>query len=395
MPRPASATPFPAGTAEAESLLRLLDGGLLRDRSEISRFQQEPRLDFATRDPLALRLRSGPGCALAEPCGDPAQALATRIADALSLAGAATFASAADASRIALAGVMGPGDEALVDSGVDSALFETVRATGARPQRFPAASLDGAERRLRRLCRQPTMGRVLIVAPAVSAHGARLTDLSALGQLARQHGAVLVVDLSQDFGLMGPDGGGVMEIQSCLGRADLVLGDLAPAFGTTGGFAAWRDPDPEERLRRQRPVSAFLPTDRAAAALAAAEMVFGPEGRRRRRKLQGLALRLRNHLMADGLRVPGSAAPFVPVLLPFLTALPRAALLQSAGPRVGLLLAPQVPLHVPRWRIELSARHGLADIDNLADLIRDVSRAFDRVPARSRGHAWGLTEAVT
>ncbi|MGB3251212.1 MAG: hypothetical protein WBB13_18825, partial [Tabrizicola sp.] len=91
-----------------------------------------------------------------------------------------------------------------------------------------------------------------------------------------------------------------------------------------------------------------------------------------------LSLRLRNHLMADGIRPMGKASPFVPILLPLLTALPRTALLESAGPRVALLQSPTVPLHAPRWRIQLTAAHSPADIDDLAELIRDVTRAFDR-----------------
>ena len=65
-------------------------------------------------------------------------------------------------------------------------------------------------------------------------------------------------------------------------------------------------------------------------------------------------------------------------IMPALTALPRTALLESAGPRVSLLQAPTVPLHAPRWRIQLTADHSPADIDDLAELIRDVTRAFDR-----------------
>jgi len=122
----------------------------------------------------------------------------------------------------------------------------------------------------------------------------------------------------------------------------------------------------------------------ASALLAAADTAFGPQGRDLRRNLRGVSLRLRNHLMADGARVLGSASPFVPVQLPPLTALPRTALLESAGPRVTLLMPPTVPLQAPRWRIELSARHSLSEFDDLAELIRDVSRAFDRQPFRAR-----------
>jgi glycine C-acetyltransferase len=95
---------------------------------------------------------------------------------------------------------------------------------------------------------------------------------------------------------------------------------------------------------------------------------------------------LRNHLMADGLRVMGQPSPLVPVRLPLMTALPRTALLESAGARVTLLMTPAVASQAPRWRLQLMADHSAADIDDLADLIRDVTRVFDRQrrPARQR-----------
>ena len=395
MPRPAPVTAFRSSMAEAESPVRLLNGGLVPGKEAGSEARQRSSLDFATRDPLGLRQHPLSDAPLSGLSDDAVDQLESLLASRLGLSQALTCASLSDVTRLALSAILGPGDDVLVDIGIDSAMFETILATRASPHRYPSASLDGVARRLHRLARMPRAGRVVIVAPAVSAHGARVTDLAELGHLARQHDALLVVDLSQDFGVMGQDGCGVMEIQSCLGLADLVLGCLDPAFGTIGGFAAWRDPVLGERLRRHQPAASLLPSERAAAALATAAVAFGPEGSHRRRKLHGLSLRLRNHLMADGLRISGSAAPFVPVLLPPQTALPRTALLESAGPRVSLLTAPRVPLHAPRWRIELSAGHSLADIDDLAELIRDVSRAFDRVPARGRGHAWGLTEAVT
>lgn len=390
MPRSATSATVPGTDAQAASLRRLIEGGLLHDSGAETEGGRQVRFDFATRDPLGLGGISASGpidTSLPGPGAlwvDPVKGLERRIASELRLSGAAAFASTADAIRIALSAILRPGDVLLVDAGADAAFLEAGLAAHARLLRFAFASPEGVERRLRRLAGQAHAGRVFIVVPAVSAHGARVAELADLCQIARQYGARLVVDLAQDFGVMGQDGCGVMEIQNCLGRVDLVLGCFAGAFGAPGGFAAWRDPDLGPATWRDNPGPARMPADRAAAILAAAEVVFGPEGRHRRRRLRGLSLRLRNHLMADGLRVLGSSVPFVPVLLPRDSALPRTALLESAGPRVGLLMAPAVPMHAPRWRIELSALHGLADIDDLADLIRDVSRAFDRLPTRRR-----------
>jgi 7-keto-8-aminopelargonate synthetase-like enzyme len=171
-----------------------------------------------------------------------------------------------------------------------------------------------------------------------------------------------------------------MEIHGATGRVDVVVGSLAKCFGAGGGFAAVRDPDLRPALRQVQWSTTALSAVNASAIAAAFDLVDGPEGRRRRRHLHGNSLRLRNHLMADGLRVMGQASHLVPVRLPPATARARTDLLRSAGPQVTLLQAPVVAAHAPRWRIQLTADHSAADIDDLAELIRDVTRAFDRQP---------------
>jgi 7-keto-8-aminopelargonate synthetase-like enzyme len=380
-----------ADTASDLGLARLLDGGLLPAKGAPGPDARGRGLDFARQDYLGLAghpaVRSA---ALSAPVAgrtaddaawhlDRSTALASRLAAAVGLPHATTFASGTEAVRQTLAAVLCPGSDLLIDAGAPQVVYETAHAAHAQLHRFHSGSADAVERRLSRLSRTARTGRLVILVPAVSAQCSRIAKLAELAALARTTGALLVVDVSHDLGAMGPEGGGVMEIQGCLGRADIVLGSLGNCFGADGGFAAFRDPDLAAMARLQaRPLDPVS----ANALLAGAEIAFSPEGCRRRRNLHGVAQRLRNHLMADGARLMGQASPLVPVLLPPQTALPRTALLASAGPQVTLLQAPTVPLHAPRWRIELNAHHGLADIDDLAELIRDVARAFDRRPTR-------------
>jgi glycine C-acetyltransferase len=340
-----------------------------------------PSLDFATQDYLGLATHPAIRAASQgpEPTG-ARQEFEARLASVLSLPAAATFSSGTEAIHRTLGSLLHPGDEVIVDTGAHPAMAESVLHAQAHLHRTPSGSAEGVERRLARLSRRPRHGRIFIAVPAVSAHGSRISDLAELVNLARQYDATLIVDVTHDLGAMGQTGGGVLEIQGCLGRADVVLGSLSQTFASKGGFAAVRNPDHLAALAQPHP-KAPVP---AATLLAALDLIASPEGRRRRRNLHGLSLRLRNHLMSDGIKVMGQASPFVPILLPPLTALPRTALLEGAGPRVTLLQAPTVPLHAPRWRIQLSATHSLADIDDLAELIRDVSRAFDRAPSRTR-----------
>jgi glycine C-acetyltransferase len=378
MPRPALSVLARPDSDPALGLTQLLEGGLLPDFQVPDPEALRPGLDFASQNALGLSVPSDTGAP--EQAGAAARDLERRLAATLSMPCALTFASQSEAIRHTLTTLLRPGDEVLLDAAADFAMFETVLAANANLHCFPSGSVEAVERRLQRLSRQPGRGRLVIAVPAVSAHGSRISDLADLADLARRHGAVLIVDVAQDFGAMGPNGGGVQELQNCLDRVDIVVGGFSRCFGTKGGFAAVLDP----ALAQPAHHAAQLPDARARTVLAAADVVFGPLGTRLRRNLMGLSLRLRNHLMSDGARFLGSASPFVPVLLPALTALPRTALLESAGPRVTLLMAPVVPLQAPRWRIELNARHSMADIDDLAELMRDVARAFDQRPTRNR-----------
>lgn len=360
-------------------------------------------LDFAMQDYLALAAHPGLRSAAMGALGHhrlcapgtspqlgltlPVLALEDRIAGFLHVAHAVSFPSGAEAIRATMHALLFPGDEVIVDQDAHPAMFEAVLIARARLHRCPAGSIEAIERRLSRLCGQPRRGRVWLAVPSISAHGSVMADIAELSALCRAYGAGLIVDVAHDLGSMGQGGGGVMEIQTCLGRPDVVVGSFAKCFGAAGGFAAFHDPTLKDRLRSGRPgqwrTAALSPVN-AAAILAAFDLIDSAEGRRRRRRLHGSTLRLRNHLMADGLRVMGQPSPLVPVRLPLKSAQLATQLLQSAGPRVTLLQAPLVAAHAPRWRIQLSSDHSAADIDDLAELIRDVTRTVERQsrPAR-------------
>lgn len=297
------------------------------------------------------------------------------MAGFLGLSDTVTFSSGIEATRTTFCAILRPNDHVIVDAGSAPAMFDAVRAARATLHRCPPGSVAAVERRLRRLSLLPQVGRLVIAVPAVAAFTSVTADLAELAALAARYRARLVVDASQDLGVIAQGGRGVMELHGCLGRIDIVLGSFAPCFGVPGGYAAFRDPDLAATARQ---AAVALSPVLAAATLAAFDLIDGPEGRRRRRRLHGNALRLRNHLMADGLAVLGQPSALVPVPLPAGSAQARTALLRSAGPNVPLLTSPEVARHAPRWLIRLSSDHGPADIDDLAELLRDLSRAFDR-----------------
>lgn len=331
---------------------------------------RSPGRSFGPQDPLGLV----PHPALTATA--PLDLLEARLARFLRLPAAVTFASRDQAIRSLLGAVLQPGDAVILDAAVDSAMFETVLALQAHPHRCPPGSFAGVERRLRRLSATPGIGRLWVAVPAISAHASVMAEVADLADLCQHFGAGLIVDVTQDLGAVAQSGGGVMEVQGCLARADVVLGSFARSFCAPGGFVGLRNPDLAPRLRRAQ--TRPLATSHAATILATLALVDSVEGQRRRRRLHAISLRLRNHLLADGVPVMGHASPIVPVRLEPETALACTALMHRAGIGVSLMLRPAVAAHAPRWCLHLSADHSPADIDSLADLIRDVTRSLTR-----------------
>jgi 7-keto-8-aminopelargonate synthetase-like enzyme len=369
MPRSPSATLLPDLPPRSGRLLPAPDAGADPPR----------RLDFSRLDHLGLSDQPFRRGALACRGRDCVQKLNDRLAAFCDLPRAFALPTVEAALQAALGSWIGPGDRVLLDAGSAPAVIRLLRATGAELLRCPPGSVTAVERRLQRLSRQPRRGRLILCLPAVSELASVAADLADLVPLAASHGAILAIDASQDFGTIAQCGRGLPELQGCIGQTDILFGSLVGATGLAAGFAAFRAPGPDLTA------SPALGPAQAATLLSALDQIDSTEGQRRRRRLHGNCLRLRNHLMADGFRVLGQPSPLVPVLLPPGRDRAMAALLASAGPTVPLVTAPQVGSRSPRWLIRLSADHDAADIDNLADLIREVDQATraQRRPAPS------------
>jgi 7-keto-8-aminopelargonate synthetase-like enzyme len=330
-------------------------------------------LNFLRQDYLALtrlpQSRRAPSATFGQ-----SDALAKRLAGFLGMPTARCHFSGSAAIGAAFQGLLAPEDQIIVDAGAPALMVAAAQATGARVHLTPSGSVDGVERRLHRLSREARKGRLFVAVSAVAPYTSVTADLAELQQLCATYGALLIVDVSHDLGATAPTGRGMMELHGCLGQIDVVLGSFAKCLGAPGGFVALRDLALADRLAPSAPLS----DENATMILAGLALIESPEGRRRRRCLHGSILRLRNHLMADGLRVLGQPSPIVPVALPHGSAQAMTTLLRSAGPAVQLLGPPLVARHAPRWRILLTSDHGPANIDDLAELIHDLCRSFAR-----------------
>lgn len=269
-----------------------------------------------------------------------------------------------------------PGDQVLIDPATGLRFRDSLQAAHACIVDFRQDDPSDLDRKLQDLRSASPEAGILVVVDALPAHSARPAGIALLAAACREHGATLTLEVSRDLGALGPGGRGLAEQQGALDQVDLFVGSLAHVFAGTGGFVASNHPAAKTALRTYPgplAVSVGMPPLQAAASVAALGVVDSLEGRTRRARLIGNALRLRQGLMSAGFEVPGEPGPVVPVRLPGGTdARAVTARMIGAGEIVSLFdpgggMAPVWPLHV-------MADHREDEID---DFVRQARLARD------------------
>jgi 8-amino-7-oxononanoate synthase len=153
----------------------------------------------------------------------------------------------------------------------------------------------------------------LIVTDGVFSMDGDVAPLPQLLELARRHGARLMVDEAHATGAVGPGGRGSVSAAGLSGEVDVVVGTLGKALGSYGAYACGNAKTIDFLLNSARPFifSTAPPPPAVGAALAAlAVLEAEPELVER---LQANAQTLRGALTAEGLNVGASATQVVPI----------------------------------------------------------------------------------
>ncbi len=163
-------------------------------------------------------------------------------------------------------------------------------------------------------CLRRAGGRAsLIVTDGVFSMDGDVAPLPQLLELARRHGARLMVDEAHATGAVGPGGRGSVAAAGLRGEVDVVVGTLGKALGSYGAYACASAETVDFLVNSARPFifSTAPPPSAVAAAMAALEILEAePELVER---LQANAETLRGALAAQGLEVGNSTTQVVPL----------------------------------------------------------------------------------
>ena len=220
---------------------------------------------------------------------------------------------------------------------------------------------------LERLLKLHAGRRRIVVTETVFSMDGDVVDIEACSQLARRHGASLIVDEAHAIGVMGVEGKGV-----CEHGADIVIGTFGKALGSFGAFAATTRAIADLLWNRARPLifTTGLPPHVAAATRRAVEIARSGEGDERRSALRRTIAQFRAALPSAG----GHAS--VPIASWVIGDDARTAevgrQLFALRLLVGAVRPPTVPVGTARLRISFSASHESRDVARLIETTRGV-----------------------
>jgi 8-amino-7-oxononanoate synthase len=263
--------------------------------------------------------------------------------------------------------LVGRHDLVLQDQLNHASLLDGGHLSRATSQRYKHADLDNLQQRLE----QSTAARKLIVTDGVFSMDGDLAPLKELSAMASKHNGWLMVDDAHGFGVLGKQGGGLVEeLNLSCEQVPVLVGTLGKSFGTFGAFVAGSEALIESLIQFSR---SYIYTTAMPPAIAAATLTSLKILRQetwRREKLASLITQFRRGAEQIGLQLMDSSTPIQPVVInDDQKVMQISAALREQGFLVGAIRPPTVPVGSGRLRITFSADHSEQQVEQLLNAL--------------------------
>ncbi|MCU0623147.1 MAG: glycine C-acetyltransferase [Gemmatimonadaceae bacterium] len=292
--------------------------------------------------------------------------LETALARFVGTEAALSYVSAWNANEALTATVLREGDFVISDALNHASIIDSIRLAKAITKCTTAvykhADLDDLREKLKA---NAGARRKLIWTDGVFSMEGAIAKLPDILQIAREHGAIVVMDDSHATGVLGKTGRGTAEHFGVLGEVDIITSTLGKALGgAAGGFVAGSAALCDYLNQRSRPqlFSNALPPTVAASALRAVEFIeANPQ---RVDTLRENTAYFRAAITEAGFSPLPGDTPIVPIILgETRDAIAMSQALLDEGVFVTGFGFPVVPHGQARVRCQISAAHTRADLD--------------------------------
>jgi glycine C-acetyltransferase len=321
-------------------------------------------------------------------CGtqDAHKKLESKISEFLGTEDAILYSSCFDANGGLFETLLGEEDAIISDALNHASIIDGIRLRKAERHRYPNGDMGELEEALKK-----TQGKRLrmIATDGVFSMDGFIAPLERICDLAERYEAMVMVDDSHATGFVGPTGRGSIEHCGVMKRVDVVTSTLGKALGgAAGGFTTGKREMIELLRQRSRP---YLFSNTVAPAIVGASLsvleLLASTTELRDRVMDN-AKRFREGMTKAGFSLKPGIHPIVPIMMSG----PKAAdggdarLAQEVASAMldeGIYVIgfsfPVVPRGQSRIRVQLSAAHTPAMVDQAIDAFTRVGKRFGLV----------------
>lgn len=320
-------------------------------------------------------------------CGtfEPHERVERTIAEFMGTESSYTFVSCWTASEALFPTFCEAGDIIVSDELNHACIIDAMRLTpvikkGVKKTVYKHSDMDDLRSKLREAASDPEVtGQIWVVTDGVFSMEGDIAKLPAMRRLCDEFNAMLVVDDSHGHGVMGRTGRGTHEHYGMIGTNDIgnidcFTGTLGKALGGgAGGFIAGTTTMTELIIQRARPTlfSNALPVTVACSADRAIQIVMDEPDRVTR--LKNNVETARGKIKSAGFEVIDSPTAICPIIVgETAKAIKMSKRLLDFGVFVIGFGYPVVPEGTARLRIQMSAAHTDAHIEQLVDALKKL-----------------------
>ncbi len=283
------------------------------------------------------------------------------------------YSSCFDANGGLFETLLGEGDAIISDALNHASIIDGIRLCKAERHRYPNGDMAALEEALEKT--QDKRLRMIATDGVFSMDG-YLAKLDAICDLAEKYDAMVMVDDSHASGFIGKTGRGTPEHFGVQSRIDVMTSTLGKALGgAAGGFTTGKKEIVSLLRQRSRP---YLFSNSIAPAIAGASIAvldLLSSTTELRDRLMANAKRFRDGVQRAGFTVKPGETPIVPVMLgDAKRAVDLAKGLLEEGIYVIGFSFPVVPKGEARIRVQLSAQHTAAQVDQAVKAFETVGR---------------------
>lgn len=295
--------------------------------------------------------------------------LEQRLAEFMGREAALVFSTGFQVNLGVLSCLLGRNDVAILDNLDHACIIDGCRLGFGKTYKYRHNDMDDLAAKLRIV--PDSRGKLIVVDGVFSMEG-DLANLPRIAELAREHGARLMVDDAHGLGVLGQNGRGTAEHFGVESEVDLVMGTFSKALATVGGFVAGDELviDYIKHNARSEIFSAAPPPASVAAATKALEIVARePE---RRKQLWENTEYMKRELSTAGFDTGDSESPVIPLVVgDDLTAFRMTIRLEEEGVFANPVVSPAVPEGGAMLRTSYMATHTREHLDiALAALVK-------------------------